>query len=726
MHQGFVPQFLIGQHLMPKRLPALSTLAFIIPSIVFLGACGSGGKGGAATVTAVTITPDAASVQVNNIAEFTANVTLSNTTSTTSTVVTWSVNGAVGGSSTVGTIVPSPTDAQVGVYTAPAAVPTTNDGQVNITAAAPVDPSSTTSTALVTSNTAIVTITIGQGLQVTPAATTVSASGHFTFSATLNGVADPNVTWSIVAANGANVGEIGPSTGLFTAPPSPPPGGTVGIFATDGTATASATARIIYADASLSGPYAFAFSGNDVTGYSATAGSFVSDGQGHISSGVEDIDAFSTGVSTEVPITGTYVVNADGTGTAVINKGAQTAATWQFTLTTNQHAEIVRFDPNNTASGTMDQQNLTDLSNSLSVISGPYVFLASGADPGFKPFGAGGKFSADGFGTISDLNSILDVNDNGTLVAEDRSLAGTYSFDSSFPGTGRGVLALTSTTAGQFQYAFYIVDETHLRIVEIDQNAFAAGDVFSALAGDSFSTASLTSGSYVFSVGGTSPSGAFTLVGAFTSGANGSLTNGTAESNNGGSVQLDVTMSACAYTVDQSTGRIALALNFGGGGCTVGAKGTASFAAYQTAKNSAIMLGLDSNPVASGTFFTQSSTSSLSGNYALGLAGQGILHNSPGAIQQNAAGQLTLSGSAVTAGNLDINNFNAVFGGDPISSTTSSLVAPASGGRGTMILTATNPSVQYNLVYYVVDGNTAVLFDKDSNLILIGTVALQF
>lgn len=62
-------------------------------------------------------------------------------------------------------------------------------------------------------------------------------------------------------------------------------------------------------------------------GFRAVAGSFVADGNGNITSGVEDVESFLTGVSVQIPITGTYVVGADGRTNAVINSGSQTGAT---------------------------------------------------------------------------------------------------------------------------------------------------------------------------------------------------------------------------------------------------------------------------------------------------------------------------------------------------------------------------------------------------------------
>ena len=74
----------------------------------------------------------------------------------------------------------------------------------------------------------------------------------------------------------------------------------------------------------------------------------------------------------------------------------------------------------------------------------------------------------------------------------------------------------------------------------------------------------------------------------------------------------------------------------------------------------------------------------------------------------------------------DINDFNAVFQSDPISATSSSIVAPDSNGRGTAVLVTTNPNASYNLAYYIIDANTGLLLDTDSNHVLIGAIARQF
>jgi hypothetical protein len=37
-----------------------------------------------------------------------------------------------------------------------------------------------------------------------------------------------------------------------------------------------------------------------------------------------------------------------------------------------------------------------------------------------------------------------------------------------------------------------------------------------------------------------------------------------------------------------------------------------------------------------------------------------------------------------------------------------------------------NPNVTYNVTYYIIDANTALLFDSDTTRVLIGTIDLQF
>lgn len=706
---------------MQKRAPALGFFACVIGCALILAACG-GGSGGANTVTSVAITPTTASVPINGTTEFTATVNLasSNSSTSTSTVVTWEVNGVAGGSTATGTIVPSTTDEQVGVYTAPGVVPSTNNGQVNITAVAPQNPGSTTSStssSTITSNTAVVTIGAGTGLAITEQTTLPVPAGtsrHFT--ATLNGLNDPNATWSVSAANGGDVGTIDASSGQYMAPDFPPPGGTVTITATDPTVAtpATATVEIVYSNLSLNGPFAFSYSGNDSSGFLAAAGSFVADGGGNITSGIEDTSSFLVGVSTGLSFTGTYVVGPDGRTTATIDTG-HGVATWQFALTTNKHAAMIRFDTNNTGSGTIDQQNLNDLTTSPNIVSGPYAFSASGTDASFKPMALAGEFTSTGSNVLTASGSMIDVNDGGTVTTESPTVNGAYSLDAGNVGTGRGTLTLPNSSGTQLQFAFYVIDSTHLHIIEIDGNDFLAGDMYEgASSGTSFA------GTYVFAAGGTSStgtSGAYAQGGVFVSNGS-SVTGGALDTNNAGTVTTNATISTTPFSVNGTTGRIGLTLL------------SSQFAVYQTAEGTAVMVETDSAGISTGLAYSQvtadASTAPAAGSFAFVLGGQGMFHQIAGSAQPDAEGQLTLSGTGVSGGHFDINNFNATYKADSVNITSSSITAPATNGRGTAVLEGENPDITYNVVYYLIDDNTALLFDSDTARVAIGSIERQF
>src|SRR5579864_4883762 len=99
-----------------------------------------------------------------------------------------------------------------------------------------------------------------------------------------------------------------------------------------------------FTNANLNGPYAFSYTGSDAGGFLAVAGSFQADGNGHITSGTQDINSGSA-VRTNASITGTYTVRADGRGSATLNSPAGNT-TIDFVLVAGGHALVTRFDTN--------------------------------------------------------------------------------------------------------------------------------------------------------------------------------------------------------------------------------------------------------------------------------------------------------------------------------------------------------------------------------------------
>jgi hypothetical protein len=717
---------------MNKRIRKSGWLGMLCAPLAILGlgaliSCGGGS--GQINVTSIDITPTTATVQLNTTLQINATVNLANTTSTstTNTAVTWYVNGVAGGNNQIGTITSSTLSVQVGIYQAPSSTPNTNNGVVNITAEAPQFPGSSTNTNTITSNTAAITVGVGAGLQISPSSATVPAGGTFQFSSTLNSITTTAATYTISSTNGGSIGTIDPNTGLYTAPLYPPPGGQITVTATSGTQTSSATANIVYSDASLTGPFAFSYVGNNALGFYAVAGSFVADGNGNITSGLSDANGFLGGPSGAVAFTGTYQVATDGRGSAVITggPGGGTTSSWAFVLTNNQHAYLTRFNAQFTGTGGMDQQNLNDLVTSPSVMSGPYVFQFSGSDATFQQLGVAGKFNANGAGTIPNTATVVDFNDNGTVTANDNTLQGSYAFDATQPNTGRGTMTLTSTSIGTLHFAFYTVDNTHFRAVETDTTDYLAGDIFSGIA-PPYGTGNLASGNYAFTVGGTSSVGGYAFGGVITSSGTGTISAGESDLNNAGTVTLDTTLGSCNYTSNTTNSRINL---------TLGASGscTSQFAAYPTGAGSVLLLELDSAAVAGGVAYQQSaSPAKPSGSLAIGLGANGIFYSSPSNYGQVLDASVNFITSVGNAGYIDINNYNAVYSADPVNTTSSTSTTPTqigtpdALGRGTAVLSGQNPNVAFGLVYYVVSPNMSLLLGSDTTRTNTGVLGLQF
>lgn len=713
-----------------------------IAGLLFLSACGGSGS---ATVSSVTISPAGSTsaptqVSINTQSDFTATVALSNSTSITNTTVTWLVNNVAGGNSTTGTIQASGTNNEVGIYTAPTSVPSTNNGVVQITATTPVNPGNANDTNVVTSNTAYVQVTAGIGLTVGPTGKSIGAGAQLQFNATLNGLPDnDNVTWSVSSTQGGNVGSINSLSGLYTAPPFPPPDASVTVTATTqgstGPITASVTAVITYSNASLKGSYAFSYSGNDSGGFYTVAGSLVTDGQGNITNGVEDIMRVGSGgqVKTQVAITGgNYNISGDGRGQALITTSANPAGNaFRFAMTTNQHAVLIGFDNSATGSGSLDQQAIDDLNPSvISSITGPYVFAFSGENASFLPRSMAGRFVANGAGGITTNGSIVDDNNNQTVTKGEPITGGTIAIDPLYSSSGRGTLSMTSASLGTLNFAFYIVDTTHFHLVEIDQAAgrsYLSGDVYEGAPGNSFSSALLPSANYSFVSGGNSSQGAYVVGGVFASNGSGSISSGALDVNNNGATQLNVTIPTCAYSVDSTTGRIDLLLSVASGTCAAGSSGVFEFGVYAAAQGPWQMVELDSASISTGSLFPQSgSPSSVSGNFAFGLSGEGAFNATPSQFQPDTSGEMELSGSAITTGNFDINVYSAVYGSDPVATTISSLVPPSSNGRGTAIIKLQNPVSTYTLSIYFVSASSYLVLDQDSHRVSIGVLANQF
>ena len=654
-----------------SRLLSLPILSVAL--VVLMVGCG-GGNGGShlnpSTSISVAVFPGTATAPINGMVVFTATVY-----NATNTAVNWA---ATGGGTFAGNVLTAP------------AMP----GTITITATSQAD---TTKSATVS-----VTVTAAQPVAVSPSAVAVPAGGIQQFQASSGGLP---VTWSVVAPGGGNPGSIDQS-GNYSAPQVPPPGGTVTISASSATGAGTANVTVLFSAASLFGQYAFSYSGEDTAGFLAVAGSISFDGLGNVTSGgVEDVNS-GNGVVTN-PITGgTYEVGPDGRTTVSFTTSVATV-TFQVTIISPQHALLVRFDTVATGSGTVDLQNKAELS--VSAISNFYSFAVSGINSGGFPEAIAGNFFADGNGNFPINKAIQDVNNAGTITQADVSLQGQIvTFDTN---AGRGLLQLTSTTKGTLQFAYYIVDHTHLKLVEIDSTPILAGDAFSAP--NSITLASLT-GNNAFTLGGSVTKGAYAAGGIFASNGTGSITGGVQDLNVAGRVLTQsIATSGSTYAITpQSSNRILLSVSNG--------SSTFTYGVYINSNGTAEMIELDANVVvASGLAFLQSSTAAPQGDYALNLTG------AVGQGEEDVNGAIASSVAAAFTGYLDANVTGSLFPNVPLSG--SSTTAPSTRGRGTITLQTAAPSpTSFALAYYVVDNQTYLLVEIDSQRVMLGVMSRQF
>lgn len=695
------------------------TIAFAVIAIVAglaIAGCGGGNSGGGSSTPpangVVTVYPGAASVPAEAQAQVQFSAYLASQPTAT---FSWSITDGSGN----GTI-----NATTGLYTPPTSIPSPATVTVQAT-----DTGATSEI-----GTATITITAAQGVTVSPAALPIPAGGTQVFTATVSG-APVTPTWQVDGVTGGNatVGTI-TTNGLYAAPLTPPSGGSVTITALSGGNTGTATPTVVFSNASLSGSYAFSYSGGDSSGYPiAVAGSFTTNPTTGAISGIEDYNSDgSTTVALALPVSGSYQVNPDGSGSAILNNSATINGTegWQFTLGAgvsggaSHHALLVRFDTSATGSGAIDQQNTAEL-NSVSSISGNYVFGLSGVDDSgsFLPVQLAGIFNTDGAGNIPVNSAEEDINDagNSTLNGADLSLHGTYQLDTGNPGSGRGYLTLVNTSSVypcNCQFAFYMVDSTHLKVVEIGSNngELLSGDVYAApnTARGAYALGNLN-GNYAFTLGGADTNdNAFAQGGVLSANGAGGITGGVVDTNDAGHDILNQTVTNSTYTVDASLGRIGLPLTYG--------STTATFAAYAGSGGLLEMISLQNNFLDSGNGYLQTSTAPPQGAFALNLTGI-VSPSSSSGYEQDVAGQMTVPASSAPTGNLFINGSGSLATGTPLGSA-STVGAPGTNARGTASIAS--HLATFPVVYYTIDGNTVLLLESDGSRTMTGVLSRQY
>jgi hypothetical protein len=482
-----------------------------------------------------------------------------------------------------------------------------------------------------------------------------------------------------------------------------------------------------FSNASLNGQYAFSMSGADLISgaFIARVGSIVADGQGHITSGLEDLlDLGSGSPASQVTFSGgTYQIQANGRGLISLNVTSGGSLQLSATLQSSGHGYLVQTDGLASTSGALELQ--APLQFSPNAINGKYVFDFSGlsfAGTTPAPISLVGQFGADGSGNVT--GGTTDVNDGGLAPAGATALAAsTYQLDTNGNGTnfGRGTMTLAGRT-----FAFYIVDATRMELLEEDQLGGSSGPAI-LQTGAIPTTNSGFKGSFAFLAGGSRATGTIgpnARVGRFTAdGAGGIGTISFHENNNGNNTQLTPSsgISSTSYSIDTT--------NAGSGRGTFtfhnSSINAVTYVFYLVSPTRAVIQDVSAGIVANGTMLSQSATSittaDLAGNYSFNWSGVELLQ--PAVFDENYVGQYAQTSTATgnIAGVVDY----AQLGLNTINTNGVTLNAGISGtltvgGDGTQSNTYKiaigGPSAfTVNFVSYFADGGAVLMVCSDGN-----------
>ena len=490
-----------------------------------------------------------------------------------------------------------------------------------------------------------------------------------------------------------------------------------------------------FSDSNLSGAYVFSFAGTDysdsgstgTTSFFAVTGELTANGSGGLSGTIDVVDpelgvALNTSyVQTGLSATGHYSITSDGRGSGSLSftiNGTKVTFGIDFVMTSSSHGLITRFDGNGTGSGTIDAQASGVAQSSL---QGSYAFGLSGVDSSVSNLlGTVGSFTLDSGGNIT--SGLQDFNDAGNSTNL-QALALTGSVDI---GTAPGTAVLSTGVAGfpSLTFDVWVIDATHLKLIETDGVAYVAGDAYVST-GQSFPSGTLV---YTMSGEDTSP-GPVAMGGLLTSNGTSQITGGLEDVNDSGTV---VQAPSINGGISTSAGRTVLSLNGIYNGDIVNntlVTSTYSFAAYPFTYGGGgvgvVLLEIDNAGVTSGTAYLQSSTSvAASQGYGLNLSGV----NTNGEVDMIAEFTST---SANLTGLYDVNNGGALLSDKYFgSSNNPGTYSSPSGGRGTgsvPLQTSGNNWVinQFNFTYYTVDSSTVAFIETDSTQLGTGTFQLQ-
>lgn len=392
---------------------------------------------------------------------------------------------------------------------------------------------------------------------------------------------DPNdygVDWLVTCSNPGNCGSLSAqhSQSGQSVTYTPPPALTGNTASVNITAFASADhAKNVVAAIALSafanalnGTYVFQTTGADVNAFNYELGGVLTfDGKGQIVSGEQTMSSITGFLTTPIGQGSSYFIGPDGRGSVTLNTTDQNgqAVTEHFSITVVSltKALMANLDAPQSTVGTLELQTSTDMP------TGAYAFVASGIDATTTPIAFGGVANIDSPGIISGNGSLVDQDYNSAFFECGSPLGLTGTVTQSTPAsTGKVVIDLITSVNcfGFAEFTGYIVDSTHIRLIETDGSFITGGMAISQGSAQGTYTSASLAGSYVYGVTGTDMAiflpATLTGAGFITADGFGNLTNGNADFFLLGAFVEFREQHAGTYAVDtKGIGRYRLAFN---------------------------------------------------------------------------------------------------------------------------------------------------------------------
>jgi hypothetical protein len=466
-------------------------------------------------------------------------------------------------------------------------------------------------------------------------------------------------------------------------------------------------------------------------------GSFHADGQGNITMAIEDVNdagSFSTFNFTAAPASN-YTMSSNGRGVLtlshpdVVNPSLADNFTFSIALDSTSSGLMIETDGSSTMSGNFRLQTIS------STFAMAYAFDVSGVDLGNSTSASFiGQFTTNGVSGVT--GGVMDVNDGASPSGAIALQPGTITLDATnFSNFGRGTMNLSTTLNSQIlnlSYVFYVVDASHLVLLENDTVAATSGSATAQTAVPT--TVAAFPGSFVFAVGGAAISqgvfGSLARVGRFTSDANGNITNLSLDEDFSGGVNAfpkaggfsNVTLTIDAVDTGRGT------LNF----TDVTRNQPFQYVFYLASATQGFIQDDSPNVVADGSITSQSGTftaTSIAGSYAINWSGVNLANG----FEEDFVGVIPVSSTSsnnISGGVLDFTELGdgKIFTGIPMNGL---LTLQGDGtlggaqGNALQLTTSQTPSTTFNFRAYLLNANTIIVVGVDSGRVVIGTAVRQ-